>query len=184
MTVRHVSAVRGDPYHGPVVEGNEVEGISSEARPSFSDRRSGRDGSDRPPRFDRRDDRGSRDRVSGPMETFRIEVGSAHGVKPGNIVGAITNEAGLTSSHIGRIEIFDDYCFVDMLVGMPQETFQTLQQVVIAGQPLNMSRAGGASPKRAFPKKHRPTTAKRPAHPTIAEKSAKPKKSKRFAANS
>jgi len=26
------------------------------------------------------------------METFRIEVGHAHGVKPGNIVGAIANE--------------------------------------------------------------------------------------------
>ena len=36
--MRQVSAVRGDPYHGPVVEGNGVEGISSEARPSFSDR--------------------------------------------------------------------------------------------------------------------------------------------------
>jgi ATP-dependent RNA helicase DeaD len=29
------------------------------------------------------------------METFRIEVGSAHGIKPGNIVGAIANEAGI-----------------------------------------------------------------------------------------
>ncbi|HCN90074.1 MAG TPA: ATP-dependent RNA helicase, partial [Oxalobacteraceae bacterium] len=28
------------------------------------------------------------------MRTFRIEVGHAHGVKPGNIVGAIANEAG------------------------------------------------------------------------------------------
>ena len=32
------------------------------------------------------------------METFRIEVGSVHGIKPGNIVGAIANEAG----HRGR----------------------------------------------------------------------------------
>src|SRR5690606_31943602 len=32
-------------------------------------------------------------------ETFRIEVGHQHGVKPGNIVGAIANEAGLESQH-------------------------------------------------------------------------------------
>ena len=29
------------------------------------------------------------------METYRIEVGRVHGVKPGNIVGAIANEAGV-----------------------------------------------------------------------------------------
>ena len=39
------------------------------------------------------------------METFRIEVGHAHGVQPGNIVGAIANEADLESRYIGRIDI-------------------------------------------------------------------------------
>ena len=39
------------------------------------------------------------------METYRIEVGHAHGVKPANIVGAIANEAGLESRYIGRIDI-------------------------------------------------------------------------------
>jgi ATP-dependent RNA helicase DeaD len=42
-----------------------------------------------------------------PMESFRIEVGHDHGVKPANIVGAIANEAGLEAKYIGRIEIFD-----------------------------------------------------------------------------
>ena len=50
------------------------------------------------------------------MGTFRIEVGHAHGVKPGNIVGAIANEAGLDAKHMGRIEIFDDYSIVDLPV--------------------------------------------------------------------
>jgi hypothetical protein len=48
------------------------------------------------------------------METFRIEVGYDHGVKPGNIVGAIANEAQLEAKHIGRIEIFEDHSFVDL----------------------------------------------------------------------
>src|SRR5690606_28317993 len=43
------------------------------------------------------------------METFRIEVGHAHGVQPGNIVGAIANEADLESRYIGRIDIRDDH---------------------------------------------------------------------------
>ena len=41
------------------------------------------------------------------MERFRVEVGYDHGVKPGNIVGAIANEAGLDSKMIGQIEIYD-----------------------------------------------------------------------------
>src|SRR3546814_10025310 len=42
------------------------------------------------------------------METYRIAVGSAHDVKPGNIVGAIANEAGLDSENIGRVDIHED----------------------------------------------------------------------------
>jgi len=37
------------------------------------------------------------------QDLFRIEVGKVHGVKPGNIVGAIANEAGLQSRFITGI---------------------------------------------------------------------------------
>src|SRR5882672_66679 len=40
---------------------------------------------------------------------YRIAVGHEHGVQPGNIVGAIANEAAIDSVHIGRIQIFDSY---------------------------------------------------------------------------
>ena len=48
------------------------------------------------------------------MERFHIAVGHVHGVKPGNIVGAIANEAGLGSEYIGRIDIHEDYSTVDL----------------------------------------------------------------------
>src|SRR5258708_19071905 len=57
------------------------------------------------------------------METFRIEVGLQHGVKPGNIVGAIANEAELDSQYIGRVQIFDDHSLVELPEGIPKETF-------------------------------------------------------------
>src|SRR6185437_13719154 len=50
------------------------------------------------------------------LETYRIEVGHAHGAQPGNIVGAIANEAGLDGRNIGRIDIRDDHSFVDLPV--------------------------------------------------------------------
>jgi ATP-dependent RNA helicase DeaD len=88
------------------------------------------------------------------METFRIEVGNAHGVQPGNIVGAIANEAELESRYIGRIDIRDDYSLVDLPVGMPKELLEHLKRVRIAGNPLRIQRAGpndvaGGDGKRA-----------------------------------
>ena len=75
------------------------------------------------------------------METFRIEVGHVHGVQPGNIVGAIANEADLESRYIGRIDIRDDYSLVDLPEGMPRELFEHLKKVWVSGQQLRMRRA-------------------------------------------
>lgn len=75
------------------------------------------------------------------METFRVEVGHAHGVKPANIVGAIANEAGIEGKHIGKVVIRDDHSFVDLPEGMPKDTFRALQKVRVAGQKLQISRA-------------------------------------------
>lgn len=75
-----------------------------------------------------------------PMETFRVEIGHAHRVLPGNIVGAIAGEAGLDGRHIGHIDIRDDHSFVDLPVGMPKEIFHELKKVKIRGVELRISR--------------------------------------------
>ena len=76
------------------------------------------------------------------MERFRIEVGYKHGVKPGNIVGAIANEAGLDSQHIGHIDIHTQHSMVDLPLGMPKEVFQDLRKTRVCGQRLAISRPG------------------------------------------
>ena len=90
------------------------------------------------------------------MERFRIEVGHQHQVKPGNIVGAIANEAGIDSKYIGRIEIFDEFSLVDMPENMPAELMRALRPVRIAGQRMNISlldgrrrKGGSGKPKTA-----------------------------------
>lgn len=106
---------------------------------------------DKPHRTDRpqREDRPQRDRkpkrVFGSssdieMELFRIEVGHNHGVKPGNIVGAIANETGIDGDHIARIRIEDDYSTVELPAGMPKELLQELKKIRVAGQQLNISK--------------------------------------------
>lgn len=74
------------------------------------------------------------------MERFRIEVGHDHEVMPGNIVGAIANEAGIDAKHIGRITIFDDHSTVDLPSDMPDEIFNGLKKVWVVGQTLKISR--------------------------------------------
>ena len=86
------------------------------------------------------------DRNDGPptegMERFRLAVGHDHGVMPGNIVGAIANEADITGKSIGRINIYDDYSLIDLPAGMPDETLNTLKKIWVAGQKLGISRLG------------------------------------------
>jgi ATP-dependent RNA helicase DeaD len=74
------------------------------------------------------------------MERFRIEVGYDHDVKPGNIVGAIANEAGVDGNHIGQIEISDQFTTLDLPKGMPKEIFKDLQKVWVCSRQLNISR--------------------------------------------
>ena len=85
-------------------------------------------------------------------ETFRIEVGHTHQVKPGNIVGAIANEAGIDSAQIGRIEIFDDFSTVDLPQGMPSETFFALKKVWVSGRQLQISKAEGSREQSFAPR--------------------------------
>jgi ATP-dependent RNA helicase DeaD len=81
------------------------------------------------------------------METFRIEIGSVHGIKPGNVVGAIANEAGIEGVHIGRVDIREDHSFVDLPEGMPKQIFKDLQKVRVAGRELRISRVSEKPPK-------------------------------------
>ena len=81
------------------------------------------------------------------METFRIEVGSVHGIKPGNIVGAIANESGIEGVHIGRVDIREDHSYVDLPEGMPKQIFKDLQKVRVVGRELRISRVDEKPPK-------------------------------------
>ena len=76
------------------------------------------------------------------MQRFRIEVGHEHKIKPGNIVGAIANEAGIDSKFIGRINIKDDYSLVDLPNDIPREIINDLKKVRVGGQQLRISPLG------------------------------------------
>ncbi|CAM5543985.1 ATP-dependent RNA helicase DeaD OS=Rhodanobacter lindaniclasticus OX=75310 GN=deaD PE=3 SV=1 [Rhodanobacter lindaniclasticus] len=88
--------------------------------------------------------------------TYRIEVGHEHGVKPGNIIGAIANEAGLDSQYIGRLSIRDHYSLIDLPDGMPKEVFEHLKKVWVVQQQLRIHEWDGSDTGSSAPPTHRP----------------------------
>jgi ATP-dependent RNA helicase DeaD len=81
------------------------------------------------------------------MERFIIDAGYNHDVKPGNIVGAIANEADIESCYIGSIEIHDDFSTVDLPEGMPREVLEILQKARVAGRKMALRPASKKPPK-------------------------------------
>ncbi|MCC4599529.1 DEAD/DEAH box helicase [Xanthomonas melonis] len=163
---RHERADRGERGERPRFE------------PKFE--RGPRADSERAPRPPRGEDAGERPRREPAprgepefgMESYRIEVGHSHGVKPANIVGAIANEAGLESRYIGRIDIQHDYSILDLPADMPRELLQHLKKVWVSGQQLNMRKledgeAAAAASKPRFPRGAKPSGRPNgPARPT------------------
>lgn len=72
------------------------------------------------------------------MERFIIDAGYSHDLKPGNIVGAIANEADIESCYIGSIEIHDEFSTVDLPEGMPREVLEILQKARVAGRKMDL----------------------------------------------
>ncbi|KJY87902.1 DEAD/DEAH box helicase [Pseudoalteromonas sp. CO348] len=83
----------------------------------------------------------SRDRASGPMDTYRIEVGRDHGVQVKNIVGAIANEADISSKFIGEIRLFNEHSTVQLPQNMPSDVLSHFKSVHICQRPMNMTKS-------------------------------------------
>ena len=130
----------------------------------------GRDNRDsRERRFDRKPagrdggNRGSNRSPQQGMAKYRIEVGHDHGVRPGNIVGAITGSSDIKGWQIGGIDIQTRFSTIDLPQDLPEEMLQDLRQVRVAGQALRISkwngpRGGGSrfddQPRKFNRKKH------------------------------
>ena len=94
------------------------------------------------------------------MVRYRLAVGRRDVVKPGQIVGAIANEANLDSKYIGEISIFDTFTIVDLPEGMPRETMDVLAHARVNGRALEL-REYSAEPPRKHEHSERPERGER-----------------------
>ncbi|RTE85970.1 MULTISPECIES: DEAD/DEAH box helicase [Gammaproteobacteria] len=115
--------------------------------------RSPRDRNDRGARFDKRGgNRDARNEGRGKdgkrkprrdanieFDTYRLAVGKNHGARPGDVVGAIANEANMDSRYIGEIRLFDQHTTVQLPKGMPSDVLNKLKRARVRQQPISIS---------------------------------------------
>ncbi len=150
---------RREDTRGERRRGNREDGRRDSRRGGREDgRREGGDNQERAAagRGNERSGERRQHQASGPaegMERFRLEVGHKNDVKPGNIVGAIANEAGLDSQYINRIVIHDDYSTVELPQGMPRDIFRTLKKTWVCGTQLKIRKDGAKADGEKNPRK-------------------------------
>ena len=72
------------------------------------------------------------------MRRYKVAVGHKDKIKPGNVLGAIANEAEISSEFIGAIQIFQDFTTVDLPDEMTKETLQILKNIRVFDKKLNI----------------------------------------------
>ncbi|MEK9501372.1 DEAD/DEAH box helicase [Gemmatimonadota bacterium DH-20] len=84
---------------------------------------------------------------SAPYARLFVSLGSKDGVKPGDLVGAITGEAGIQGDEIGRIDIRETFSRVDVMRGVADKVIAALNGTTVRGRAvrvdLDRSERGG-----------------------------------------
>ncbi|NWF71593.1 MAG: DEAD/DEAH box helicase [Nitrospirae bacterium] len=76
-------------------------------------------------------------RTAGMAKVY-IGAGREAGIRPGDLVGAIANEAGLNSNVIGSVEVMDRFSLVEVPEVMAREIIQALGRTRIKGQKVGV----------------------------------------------
>jgi ATP-dependent RNA helicase DeaD len=100
---------------------------------------------------DARGPRGRRDRAEAPprrgrrggaeMTRLFFGVGRRRGIRPGDIVGAITGEAQIPGDAIGAIEIADQFSLVEVAEEFADQVIRAMGRASIKGRPAAVRRA-------------------------------------------
>lgn len=72
-------------------------------------------------------------RTAGTAKLY-IGAGREAGIRAGDLVGAIANEAGLNSNVIGVVEVMDHFSLVEVPEVLAREIIDTLSRTRIKGQ--------------------------------------------------
>ena len=74
------------------------------------------------------------------MSTLRIDAGRSDKLRPGDIVGALTGEAGLHKDAIGKIDVFATRSYVAIRSNHAGNALARLREGKIKGRSVRVSR--------------------------------------------
>jgi len=78
-------------------------------------------------------------RPTSPTRLF-IGAGRKAGIRPGDLVGAITGEAGVTSKSLGAIEIADNFSLVDVSEDVADQILKAMKGASLRGKKVTIRR--------------------------------------------
>lgn len=140
----HIPSIDPAAQRAPLPRGAARPGRADDrpARPARSERVAPAEGEGRqPPRKTRGAAAGR-----GTMVRVWIGAGRAAGLRASDLVGAITNEAGVSSREIGAIEIEDRFSLVEVSDHIADDAVQALRSTTLRGQRVVVRKD---QPKRA-----------------------------------
>jgi len=93
-------------------------------------------GDERPEARPRRSEgaRGASERGSGEFARVFISIGERDGVRPGDLVGAITGESGITSDRIGKLDIRDGHSVAEIAAADAATVIEKMNGLTIKGR--------------------------------------------------
>jgi ATP-dependent RNA helicase DeaD len=98
---------------------------------------------------------GGRGRPNGPVARIFVGLGRSAGIRPGDLVGAITGETGLAGRDIGAIEIDQRFSVVEVPAPAAGDVISALRQATIKGRRPTVRRDRPVADDRP-PRDHRP----------------------------
>jgi ATP-dependent RNA helicase DeaD len=84
--------------------------------------------------------RGRGDRSDADVTRLYIGLGRLAGIRPGDLVGAIANEAGIDARAIGSIDIADRFSIVEVPEDAAENVIDALRQTTIRGKRVSVRR--------------------------------------------
>lgn len=75
------------------------------------------------------------------MTTLCFQIGSKHGIRKGNLVGAIAGETGVPGDTIGRIAVKTNESFVDVPNEYADKIIGIMKKVKFKGRSMEVRKA-------------------------------------------
>lgn len=74
--------------------------------------------------------------VTPPMKTLCLAAGRKEKVRPGDVLGALTGDAGIPGTAVGKIDLFDFQCFVAVDVAWADKALARLEKGKVKGRKI------------------------------------------------